>query len=96
MIGVSPPQPAIKKPHVNAYVWPSDRTDKEILQRVVDLNAVRAVLAGYGRPVPVEMVAGGFNGRLTQKRLAEVSEILEMLAALGQIVENEGKFATQT
>ena len=57
---------------------------------------VRTILAGFGNPVSVEMVAGGFNGRITQKRLAEVSEILEMLAALGQIVEKEGKFATQT
>lgn len=48
---------------------------------------------GFGSPVSVEQVAGGFNGRTTPKRLAEVSEILEMLAALGQVVEREGKFA---
>ena len=57
---------------------------------------VRTILAGFGSSVSVEMVDGEGNGRITPKRLAEVSEILEMLAALGQIVENEGKFATQT
>ena len=45
------------------------------------------------RPVSVAEVAGGFNGRATPKRLQEVGEILEMLAELGQIVENQGKFA---
>ena len=65
--------------------WPKALKDRA--------TAVRTVLAGFGSPVSVEMVAEGFNGRRTQKRLAEVEEILEMLAELGQIVENEGKFA---
>ncbi|MBK7895424.1 MAG: hypothetical protein IPJ90_11210 [Anaerolineaceae bacterium] len=56
-------------------------------------TAVRAILAGFSSPVPVAEVAGGFNGRTTPKRLTEVGEILEMLAALGQVVEREGKFA---
>lgn len=62
--------------------WPKALKDRA--------TAVRGVLAGYGRPVSVEMVAGGFNGRTTPKRLAEVGEILEMLAALGQ-VERESR-----
>ena len=65
--------------------WPQALKDRA--------TAVRAVLAGFGSPVSVEQVAGGFNGRSTPKRLTEVGEILEMLAALGQVVEREGKFA---
>ena len=68
--------------------WPKALKDRA--------TAVRTILAGFGSPVSVENVAEGFKGRRTQKRLAEVEEILEMLAELGQIVENEGKFAHQT
>jgi hypothetical protein len=38
---------------------------------------------GDGKGAAAAEVAGGFNGRLTQKRLSEVGEILEMLAELG-------------
>ncbi len=55
-------------------------------------TAVRAILSAFAGPVGVEEVAGGFNGRRTQKRLAEISEILEMLAELGQVVEENGKY----
>jgi len=66
--------------------WPKALKDRA--------TAVRTILAGFGGPVSVAEVAGGFNGRSTQKRLQEVGEILEMLAELGQIVENQGKFVT--
>lgn len=64
--------------------WPKALKDRA--------TAVRAVLSAFDEPVGVNEVAGGFNGRRTQKRLDEVGEILEMLAELGQIVEENEKY----
>jgi len=136
-----------------AYGWPSNLTDEDILQRLVDLNAeraaeeanghfrwlrseyqapdevqpqqkalidfekapdtapttvekqdwpkalkdratvVRAVISAFAGPVGVDEVAGGFNGRRTQKRKDEIGEILGMLLALGQIRDENGKYS---
>jgi hypothetical protein len=65
-------------------VWPSSLKDRA--------TAVRAVLTALGGPVGAEDVASGFDGRRTPKRVDEVSEILEMLLALGQIAEQNGKY----
>jgi hypothetical protein len=46
-------------------------------------QAVRAALAAAAGPVDAGTLAGLF-GRRTQKRMAQISELLEMLAALGQ------------
>ena len=69
---------------VTKQAWP-----KALKERA---TAVRAVLAGLAGPTGVEGVAAGFNGNRTQKRLDEVGEILEMLVALGQIGEADGKY----
>jgi len=137
----------------DAYGWPADLSDEEILQRLVDLNAKRAAEEAGGHirwlrpeyqapeetpqeqtqfiepdevlavqsipvekrdwpkslkdraalardalnacdgPVGVEELAAAFNGRRTQKRLSEIRDILEMLAGLGQIREENGRYA---
>lgn len=69
---------------VEKQAWPKALKDQ--------VTAVRAVLAGLAGPVGVEMVAGGFSGNRTKSRLEEVGEILEMLVALGQIGEENGKY----
>ena len=66
--------------------WPQALKDRA--------TAVRAVLSAWAGPVGVEEVAGAFSGRRTQKRLTEISEILEMLVALGQIEMESGKYTS--
>ncbi|MCA9919914.1 MAG: hypothetical protein KC445_18280, partial [Anaerolineales bacterium] len=85
LLDVSAPDVGAQRAAPLQVDWPKALKDRA--------TAVRTVLAGFGGPVSVAEVAGGFNGRSTPKRLQEVGEILEMLAELGQIVENEGKFA---
>ena len=67
--------------------WPQALKDRA--------TAVRAVLAALAGPVGVDEVAGAFAGRRTQKRKDEVAEILEMLVALGQIGEENGKYSVR-
>lgn len=55
-------------------------------------TAIRNILATFEGPVGLESVAEGFKGRKTQKRLKDISEILEMLLALGQIEMNAGRY----
>jgi hypothetical protein len=56
-------------------------------------TAIRALLAAFTSPVSVEDVAAGFKGRRTQKRINDIAEILDMLLALGQIREEDGKYS---
>ena len=56
-------------------------------------TAIRALLTAFTSPVNVEDVAAGFKGRRTQKRINDVGEILEMLVALGQVREEDGKYS---
>lgn len=69
---------------VEKQAWPKALKDRA--------TAVRAVLVGFGVPVGVDEVAGGFKGRKTQKRKDEVGEILEMLLELGQVVGENGRY----
>ena len=57
--------------------WPKALKDRAAV--------VREVLASIDGPVGVAELAGAFNGRRTQKRMAEIRDIVEMLVDLGQI-----------
>lgn len=74
----APPLPAEKQP------WPAALKERA--------TAIRAALSALAAPADVEQVAACFDGRRTQKRLDEVGEILEMLAELGQIGQEEGSY----
>ncbi len=64
--------------------WPTALKDRA--------TAVRSVLALFDNPGGEIEVASGFKGRRTKKRLDQIGEILEMLLALGQIREEDGKY----
>jgi hypothetical protein len=61
--------------HPTRRQWPASLPEQA--------QAVRAALAAAAGPVDAGTLAALF-GRRTQKRLAQISELLEMLAALGQ------------
>lgn len=83
MIDMASTPDAVPAP-VEKQAWPKALKDRA--------TAVRSLLVDFGSPVALDAVAGGFKGRRTSKRLAEVGEILEMLAELGQIVEDDGAY----
>ena len=56
---------------------------------LTELCTLIAVLAAFARPASAADVAASFQGRRTSKRLDEVGEILEMLAALGQVRDED-------
>lgn len=56
-------------------------------------QAVRAALLNAAAPATARDLAAFFDGRRTDKRIAELQAILETLAALGQATETEdGRF----
>jgi hypothetical protein len=62
--------------------WPATMAERA--------RAVRAILAGLGAPATPRQVAAAFQDRRTQKRIAQVAELLDTLAVLGQAEEGEG------
>ncbi|MCA9970236.1 MAG: hypothetical protein KC425_08475 [Anaerolineales bacterium] len=55
---------------------------------------VRTAVAALDGPADVATIAQAFAGKRTQKRLAEVEEVLEMLVALGQVQDaGDGRYA---
>ncbi len=70
---------------VEKQAWPSTLA--------AQAQAVRAALVALAAPASVRDVAGVFKGSKTKKRLATIGELLEMLGALGQVVEMDEKFA---
>lgn len=77
---------AVKQTIVDKWDWPDSLKDRA--------TAVRSILALFDEPVDVKTVAAGFEGKRTQKRLDAVGDILEMLAELGQIREENGQYST--
>lgn len=53
-------------------------------------RAVRAILAAFDAPATPRQVAGAFQGRRSQSRIAQVADILDTLAVLGQAEEGDG------
>ena len=49
-----------------------------------------AALAGFEQPVTVNDIAQSFKGRVTKKKVNEMTELLETLVVLGQAQGIEG------
>jgi hypothetical protein len=77
----------------DAYGWPHDLEDEEILQRLVDLNHERAEEESRGI---VRWLRPEFQNPdgATQTAFADVAELLETLAIVGNVRQLEdGRFA---
>lgn len=85
----------------DAYGWPKDLTDEQILERLVALppwpaslpervSAVRALVSRSARPWSIDDVVAAFGKpeRKTSKAvvLQQIEEVLDSLAALGLLV----------